>query len=207
MQPGNYGLVIFERQQEDPAPPYLHIHIVSPKFVSNVNQANYAALLGFTQGNLTEVSSYKSAQPKDQGAKPQRTTFNPAFKFGPPAADFPNMRVTAVVKEATVRPSSPCDIAAAQANLQPHCISPPVLWMRLLYCVSSPIWTCHLKLSQTRTCVSACGFGTTFEQDLHDVTFGCWKVACHMLQMREGSIASLRQQAVQQAANGQVMYC
>ena len=118
VQPGNYGLVIFERQQEEPAAPYLHIHIVSPKFVSNVNQANYAALLGFTQGNLTEVSSYKTAQPEQQDAKPQRTTFNPAFKFGPPAADFPNMRVTAVVKEAAVRPCSlvsltACSICAA----------------------------------------------------------------------------------------------
>ncbi|KAK9867091.1 hypothetical protein WJX84_006946 [Apatococcus fuscideae] len=101
VQPGNYGLVIFERQQESEAPPYLHIHIASPKFVSNMNQSNYAALLGFTQGNLAEVSSYQSAQPKQQNDKPQRTTFNPAFKFGAPAADFPNLRVTADVKEAT----------------------------------------------------------------------------------------------------------
>lgn len=67
-----------------------------------MNQSNYAALLGFTQGNLTEVSSYQAAQPQQQEAKPQRTSFNPAFKFGPPAADYPNLRVTAVVKEATV---------------------------------------------------------------------------------------------------------
>lgn len=102
MQPGNYGMVIFERAQQEAAP-YLHIHVASPKFVSNMNQSNYAALLGFTQGNLTEVSSYQAAQPVKEDSHPQRTTFNPTFKFGPPAADFFRTRVTAVVKEATVR--------------------------------------------------------------------------------------------------------
>ena len=67
-----------------------------------MNGPNYAALLGFAQGNLVEISSYEVAKGDAKPKEPQRTKFNPAFQFAPPKDDFPTFRMTANIPQVTV---------------------------------------------------------------------------------------------------------
>ena len=68
-----------------------------------MNGPNYAALLGFAQGNLVEISSYEASLNQAKQKDPQRKKFNPAFQFAPPKEDFPTFRMTASIPQVCVR--------------------------------------------------------------------------------------------------------
>lgn len=72
-----------------------------------MNGPNYAALLGFAQGNLVEISSYEATVGKTKAKEPQRKKFNPAFQFAPPRDDFPTFRMTASIPQISVSPGPP----------------------------------------------------------------------------------------------------
>lgn len=81
---------------------YQQAHLAAAPVVVIMNAPNYAALLGFAQGNLTEISSYDRSGGKAKEKEPQRTKFNPAFQFAPPRDDAPTFRLTASLPLITV---------------------------------------------------------------------------------------------------------
>jgi len=81
---------------------YQHLHLAAGEVVAIMNAPNYAALLGFAQGNLLEISSYDNVAGHPQDSTSQRTKFNPAFQFAPPKEDFPTFRMTASLPQVTV---------------------------------------------------------------------------------------------------------
>lgn len=93
--------MVFEQTAET-GPRFTQLHIAASPILALLNKPNYSALLGFVQGNLTEVSSFQSAKDTADAPKLQRFTFNPEFKFGPPAGDMPTFRMTADLPEVAV---------------------------------------------------------------------------------------------------------
>jgi hypothetical protein len=108
IQPASYSLVMFQQNCPEVASgSYQHLHLAAGEVVVIMNAPNYAALLGFAQGNLLEISSYDihAGQPQEKAS--QRTKFNPAFQFAPPKDDFPTFRMTASLPPVTVPPPPP----------------------------------------------------------------------------------------------------
>ena len=97
---------------EQPPPPgctgpaYLQMHLASAPVTLVMNNPNYTALLAFCEGNLTELSALPNAKNQPDAAKPQNTTFNADFRFGPPMGVPPTFRMTLDVPEFMVRCSS-----------------------------------------------------------------------------------------------------
>ena len=93
-----------QRCPQTQAGSYLHLHLAAAPVVLIMNAPNYAALLGFAQGNLLELSSYATAQGPHEDKAPLNTKFNPAFQFAPPRDDMPTFRMTAGLPLVTVWP-------------------------------------------------------------------------------------------------------
>ena len=56
----NYGLVVMDQAQES-GESYVQLHLTTSALLGLMNNANYTALLGFAQGNLTEASTFAQA--------------------------------------------------------------------------------------------------------------------------------------------------
>ena len=93
--------MVFERVDEVAGTKSSQMHLAASPVLALINKPNFSALLGFAQGNLTEVSSFHTGKKTEQRA-PQRFQFNPNFKFGPPAGDSPTFRMTADIPEIAV---------------------------------------------------------------------------------------------------------
>ena len=106
----SYAVVVFEQEAEAGGARFTQLHLAASPILALINTPNYAALLGFTQGNLTEVSSFQNAKNTKDTPNPKRYKFNADFKFGPPAGDVPTFRMTADLPEVAV--SHPCSHAA-----------------------------------------------------------------------------------------------
>ncbi|KAL0018632.1 hypothetical protein WJX77_009530 [Trebouxia sp. C0004] len=99
--PSHYSMVMIE-QAAPPGcsgPAYLQMHLASAPVTLIMNNPNYTALLAFCEGNLTELSALPNAQKQPDAAKPQNTTFNADFRFGPPVGVPPTFRMTLDVPE------------------------------------------------------------------------------------------------------------
>ena len=83
----NYALVMFERVHPGSGQRYSQLHATASALSATINHGSYAALLGFAQGNLAEVSSYAQAAPRQVPKMKPRTTFNAALKFEPPPGE------------------------------------------------------------------------------------------------------------------------
>lgn len=106
IQPSSYSILLYDQPcNEVAAGSYQHLHLAAGNVVAIMNGPNYAALLGFAQGNLVEISSYEATLRQTKQKDPQRKKFNPAFQFAPPKDDFPTFRMTANIPQVTVRPS------------------------------------------------------------------------------------------------------
>lgn len=104
IQPSSYSIVMYEQKCPHlQVGAYTHLHLAAAPVVVIMNAPNYAALLGFAQGNLTEISSYDThAADGAEASEPRRTKFNPAFQFAPPKGDMPTFRMTAGLPLITV---------------------------------------------------------------------------------------------------------
>lgn len=103
--PSHYSMVMIE-QAAPPGcsgPDYLQMHLASAPVTLIMNNPNYTALLAFCEGNLTELSALPNAQKQPDAAKPQNTTFNADFRFGPPVGVPPTFRMTLDIPEFMVR--------------------------------------------------------------------------------------------------------
>ena len=109
----SYAVVVFERTNEVTGAKNTQLHLAASPILALINKPNFSALLGFAQGNLTEVSSFSRGKKTEQ-PMPQRFKFNPEFKFGPPAGDTPTFVMTADIPEIAVRArcSAQCLICA-----------------------------------------------------------------------------------------------
>ena len=104
IQPASYSILLYEQPCTDVAAGcYQHLHLAAGNVVAIMNGPNYAALLGFAQGNLVEISSYEASLHQAKQKDPQRKKFNPAFQFAPPKEDFPTFRMTANIPQVCVR--------------------------------------------------------------------------------------------------------
>lgn len=107
IQPASYSILLYEQKSpEVSAGSYQHLHLAAGNVVVIMNGPNYAALLGFAQGNLVEISSYEANIRQTKQKEPQRKKFNPAFQFAPPKDDHPIFRMTASIPQVTVSISS-----------------------------------------------------------------------------------------------------
>ena len=106
----NYAVILY--QQKCPhleAGSYQHLHLAASPVVALVNAPNYQALMGFAQGNLTEISSYEKTEGGEEKTENEkRTTFNPEFQFAPPKNDMPVFRMTAWLPQVSVSFGKDC---------------------------------------------------------------------------------------------------
>ena len=81
-------------QQAASGDTYMQLHVEATDMAAVLNNGNYSALLGFVQGNLTEVSSFAQARPAPPAPEEPCTTFNADLNFDAPAGDRPTFYMT-----------------------------------------------------------------------------------------------------------------
>ena len=104
---------MFERMHPGTGQRYSQLHATASALSATVNHGSYAALLGFAQGNLAEVSSYAQAAPRQAPKMKPRTTFNALLKFEPPPGECPSFYMTAASPTLSVLPRLTCNPASA----------------------------------------------------------------------------------------------
>eukprot|EP00884_Botryococcus_braunii_P006280 jgi/Botrbrau1/15653/Bobra.4_1s0037.1 len=92
--PGNYAVLLFGRRSGLDGSAYSQMHVAASSLNGILNVHNYSALLGFTQGNLTEMSSFREAHHPGPPPPPPRTDFDSNFQFGVPPGDVPMFCLT-----------------------------------------------------------------------------------------------------------------
>ena len=85
----------------------MQLHVEATDMAAVLNNGNYSALLGFVQGNLTEVSSFAQARPTPPAPGEPCTTFNADLNFDAPAGDRPTFYMTVAAPTLAVSPQQP----------------------------------------------------------------------------------------------------
>ena len=114
----SYAVTVFEQAHQAAGAKFTQVHLAASPMLALISKPNYAALLGFAQGNLIEVSSFQSTKDAKASAVPKRFSFNPDFKFGPPAGDVPAFCMTAELPEVAVS-SGPATVPVGDSRPSP----------------------------------------------------------------------------------------